>query len=322
MATSHYKSFAFQLTKTSSHQIPLGKHENIDSVADAELPYWMHFEKPSNHLQGHLIKKLNIPKTVRNILFSEEERPRCIKYQDSLLLILQGINSEQKTEHEKEMPMIRLWLTKKGLLTIGNGYLQAVNDLREDMKDYPLSDQVVCFVTLLEYLISYMSERTYQLDEQLDSIEASSELSNDAISNIMKIRQDTVRMRRYALSQREAIAMAVNKLEAFSSIFSGNFSELNEAMIRQVETLKTIRERAMIIQDNFTNQIGEISNKRMYVLTIIMLIFTPAFFVMGLFSMYLPTPGMNDPLSWWLVTIFIFVSSTGLFWLFKKKKWL
>ena len=78
----------------------------------------------------------------------------------------------------------------------------------------------------------------------------------------------------------------------------------------------------MIIHDNLANQIAEIANQRVYLLSVIMLLFTPAFFIMGLFSMYIPMPGMYSNVTWWVVCGIIVIVSYTLYFSFKRKKWL
>ena len=319
MSANTYKSFAYQFFESSNQLCSIGKYENIDTILSDDTPYWIHIENPSKSLQQRISKVFDITKPIRNILFNEEASPRCIKHKDSLILILQGVNPEGEIDDSK---IIRFLLTRNGLLSIGKGQLSAINDLRDDLKEHALGEHLTCFTTLVEYIISYMSDRIYKIDEMLDLMEECTDLTNEASTNLASVRQEAVHLRRFVLPQREAISQAVSKINLLQTQIPLNFSELYQMMVRQVETLRMIRERALIIQDNYSNQIGEISNRRMYVLTIIMLIFTPAFFVMSLFSMYLPLPGMNNRATWWLVILFIAVLSTGLFALFKYKKWL
>ena len=69
-----YKSFAYQFDPLVHVRLTNDKYDNIDMLMTDAKPYWMHFEKPSKHLQQQLIKKLAIPKAVRTMLFAEELR--------------------------------------------------------------------------------------------------------------------------------------------------------------------------------------------------------------------------------------------------------
>ncbi len=321
MAVNLSKSFAYQFSPLKALRLTNEKYENIETIVSDEAKYWMHLDKPSKALQQKLAKKLAMPKAVRSILFAESVRPRCVKHETGLVMIVQGIQPGKSSDYEN-VSSLRLWITSNGLVSISHGAIQAVQDLKKTMETLTEPTPMTCLTELLDHVLYYTEETTYLLDEALDKIETNLELTSEASQHIMLARQNIVSLRRYMIPQRDAFMTLAVKIAELSEPAAVTCKELADNMTRQVETLEMLRDRAAIIQDDVTNQLGEVSNRRMYLLTIIMLIFTPAFFVMGLFSMYLPIPGMNSPDTWWGVIGFIFVSSVGLTWLFKKKKWL
>ncbi len=321
MAEIFYKSFAYQFEPLMHIRLTSDIYDNIDALLKQQHPYWIHFEKPSKNLQQQLIKRLNIPKAIHTILLADESRPRCVKFDDDYVLIIQGIQPSVMTSDE-DIPSLRFWITPQGLLSLSTGKVQAIDDLQLNIKNLLDPTPLLCLTTLLEYVIGYTEDSSYQIDEELNKIEADFKYMDETTINIMNVRQNIIFLRRYILPQRDALIVLANKLENIPIGMKNTFKELSDSMLRQVETIEMLRERAMVIQDNVTNQIGDISNRRMYLLTIVMLIFTPAFFIMGLFSMYMPVPGMNSKFTWWGITTFIIVLSVGLFVLFKKKKWL
>lgn len=317
-----YKSFAYQFAPLTHVRLTNDKYDNIDMLVTSPNPYWMHFEKPSKYLQQQLIKKLSIPKAVRTMLFAEELRPCCLKFDNSLFLAIPGTKPSVVGVHE-DVPFLRFWLTANGLISVSMENVQSVQDIQVDLKTTQDPTHFYCLSTLIQYIISYSEEVIYQLDEELDKIEADFEATDQTIVSIMNIRQTIVRLRRYILPQRDALTFLANKVtELFSDPSVGTFKDIAETMLRQVDYLEVLRERAIITQDNLTNQLGEISNRRMYILTIVMLIFTPSSYIMGMFSMYLPIPGMYNPITWWVVNIVIIIVTVWLFILFRKKKWL
>ena len=296
-------------------------YPSLDSVLTSDHEYWLHFETPSKNLQQQLQKRLSIPKSVRLILFAEEVRSRCIKIEGGYILIVHGVQPSTMTGDE-DFPTLRFWITNKGVLSISTGKIQAMHDIQSLLQDEPDPNSMTCFIHVIENIINSLEDSIYHLDENLNKIESNFEYTEEATLNIMSIRQDIIFIRRYIFPQKDALINLSNKIDFVSDSIRASLKELSEGMLRQVEAIEMLRERAVIIQDNLTNQIGEIANRRMYLLTIIMLIFTPAFFIVGLFSMYLPIPGMNSRLTWWIVDIVILVVSYGLYKLFKVKNWL
>lgn len=321
MSTNNVKSFAYELDPLNLIRLTNDKYENIGTILENKKPFWMHFEQPSKTCQQQLIKKLNIPKAVRLVLFAEETRPRCLKHENTLVLIIQGIESGNPNTHFTS-PSLRFWITPQFILTVSTGKIKSIEEMHNDLKSEQAPSLNLCLTYLLEYAIFHIEESAYELDEILDKIETELNISEQVIPDMLLARQTILCLRRYVLPQRDAIVMLANKIDAIYPNADSTYKEISDSMIRQVETLEMLRERAMIIQDNITNQIGELSNKRMYLLTIIMLIFTPAFFIMGLFSMYIPIPFMNDKATWWAVLGFIIALSVALYYVFKKRKWL
>jgi len=319
---NYLKSFAYRLNPLSQIRLTNDKYDNIDTLLTGEESYWMDFEKPSKNLQQQLTKKLNIPKNVKTILFAEEEtRPRFVKCDHSYLLVLQGIDP-QTMVLDTEIPWLRLWITPKGILSISNADLRAIHDLQEEFTKQESVDLMQCLMMIIEYMTYYIEETTYNIDEKLYAIEVQNHIKETANLEIISMRQDVIQLRRYVIPERDAMITLANKMENLPPNIMAALKELNENMQRYAETIDSLRDRAIVIQDRLSNQLAEVSNRRMYILTVIMLIFTPAFFIMGLFSMYVPIPGMNSEYTWWILLLSIIVSSVILLYLFRVKKWL
>lgn len=313
-----YKSFALEfneLTHTSLHKDVGSK---VDKIISDGKSYWFHFEKISKNLQQQVCKKLGMPKSVRSVLFAEEVRPRCIRIEDGFVLIVQGIQPSY-VDSDIDFPTLRFWVTKKGILSIATDRIDAIYDFQKNIKgETPLA----CFSTLLEEICVHLEDTIYKLDETLFEIESNFEYTEDATYNIMEIRQNIIYLRRYILPQRDALISLANSEILSNEASKPLFKEHSNNMIRYVESIEMLKERSMIIQDNLANQIAEIANQRVYLLSVIMLLFTPAFFIMGLFSMYIPMPGMYSNVTWWVVCGIIVIVSYTLYFSFKRKKWL
>lgn len=315
------RSFCYQFKPNKLINFGNDKYSAVENVLNEKKPYWFYFQKPSKTLQSQLAKKMCIPKTARDILFAEEVRSRCIRFEKGVVLIMQGV--EPANIHVNEnFPTMRFWITDKGVLSLSTGNIEAIHDLESAIKSEEVTDPISALITLLNDLLYYLEEVIYQVDERLNKIETEIEYTEEATNRITLARQDIMYIRGYVFPQRGALTALSNKVSGLTETLRHDLKELSDNMLRQVELIEMMRERAVIIQDNITNQIGEISNRRMYLLTVIMLLFTPAFFIMGLFSMYMPIPGMDSKLTWWIITLVIFLSSIGLLVVFKKRKWL
>lgn len=321
MSETNYKSFAYLFSPLTYIGLTTDLYRNLEKVKESHLPYWCHIDKPSKNLQQQITKKFNMPKNAKQIIFADEVRARCVKVEDGIVLIMHYIEPSNLSEVE-DFPTLRFWITEQGIVSFSSRKVDALYAFRKTLKQTPdvLLDQV--FIELVENLLWELEETLYQIDERLNQIETSFEDNQTATQNIMSVRQDIIYLRRYVVPQRDAFIMLANKLTFVSESSKQLLKELSDNMQRQVESIEMLRERAVVVQDSLANQIAEVANRRMYILTIIMLIFTPPFFIMGMFSMYMPTPGMNSRDTWWILVAVMFALSLGLFKLFKWKRWL
>lgn len=321
MTTLCYKSFAYQFDPISHINLTNDKYANLDALLQSGRPYWCHFEKPSKNLQLQIGKKFSLPRGVKLILFADEVRARYQKIDAGYVLVLQGVQPSTMLGNE-DFPTLRFWLTENKILSFSTGRIEALYDVQKTEVSVTEPTIMSRFNDLLEHLIWSLEESIYQIDERLNQVETDFDYTEEATKKIMGIRQDIIFLRRYILPQRDALIMLSTKFDIVCDTTRAALKELSDNMLRQVESIEMLRERAIIIQDNLTNQIAEIANRRMYILTIIMLIFTPPFFIMGIFSMYLPIPGMNSHWTWWVIIGVMMTLSFGLYKLFKWKRWL
>ena len=324
--TTHIKrSFAYTYNPLKLTDLGSKKYSSLDTVLGEQGPYWLHFDRPSKNLTQQISKKLNLSKQVRTILFSQEQRPRCIKVNNSYILIIQLIDIKNIQREGDDFPSLRFWITQENLLSIcmGEGDTSALHELHDEINS--LADVTItpltCLATLLEDIAWHLEETAYSLDEKLDKIESNIKNIDEASTGIADIRQSIASIRRYVIPERDAIISLSHKVSSIPNAPISLFKEVSDSMIRESETIEMLRERATIIQDTLSNAIGGIANKRMYLLTLIMLIFTPAFFVMGLFSMSMPVPGIHSVTTWWIVTLFIVLFTVIMLWILKRKKW-
>lgn len=319
------KNFAYVFNPLNHVRLHKDVVSNINEWMQSKRPFWMHVEKPSKNLESKICKSLSIPKAARLILFAPEVRSRFVKVDKGFVFVIHSVQSSNMAL-EEDFPTLRLWITHDSVLSIASKKIQSIDDLHQLLKDPEVPDSdltpMYCLTNIIDCIIDYLEEVIYQLDEKLYKVESQFQCDDATITKITNIRQDIIYLRRYVNPQRDALINLASKLVFASGYSQTLLKELSDGMQRQVESIEMLRERAVVMQDNLTNQIGEISNRRMYLLTLIMLIFTPAFFIMGLFSESVSIPGMNNPYAWWGINISIVVTSYLLYKILKAKKWL
>lgn len=101
--------------------------------------------------------------------------------------------------------------------------------------------------------------------------------------------------------------------------------DLIHDITRHVEDLDGVRERAIIIQDEISNQLSEQMNRTMFKLSLIAATFLPLGFITGLLGMNLvgvPIPGAGTPWAFWAVCILLTGVGGMAVLIFRRLKWM
>jgi zinc transporter len=268
----------------------------------------------------------NTPSFVKAMLSAKESRPRTLAYEDSLLAAFRGVNLNKGSDPE-DMISIRLWIHGNTIITVQRRKLATTQDMIQTLKNGVGPKNISEF---LEVLLSTMTDKTIDaissLDNSLDHIE------DELIARTTKIdrtqlnvmRRRIVIMRRYLVPQRDAIGrIPVDKLTWLNETNSMHLREIADSCTRAVEELNAEHERATIIHEELFTIAQETLDKRMYLLSLVAIIFMPLSFITGLLGINVGgIPGSSFKYAFLVVCIAMFLIFCGQFLYLKRKKWL
>ncbi|HEY5715102.1 MAG TPA: CorA family divalent cation transporter, partial [Psychromonas sp.] len=174
-------------------------------------------------------------------------------------------------------------------------------------------------------LISRMSNTINDIEEKLATIEEQLLAKNTHVlrNDVVELRQQIIALRRYLAPQREAMLQLQNDRHGFFT--SEQHLELREALdnlMRYIEDLDSIRDRAVVVQEEIANKLNEQLNKRMYVLSILSAIFLPLGFFTGLLGINVGgIPGADNPYAFALFIGFLWLIIIVQIVLLKRNRW-
>ena len=160
----------------------------------------------------------------------------------------------------------------------------------------------------------------------MDSIEEQIVAQSEVVrrSELANLRRESILLRRYLAPQREAMArLVVEKTNLFTDNDRMHLRESTDRLIRYIEELDSVRDRAAVIQEELSNQRAEEMNKRMYVLSMVAAVFLPLGFLTGLLGINVGgIPGADNKFAFLIFSVLLVVVIVVQLFLFKKKKWL
>ncbi|NQV57008.1 MAG: zinc transporter ZntB [Rhodospirillales bacterium] len=259
---------------------------------------WVHLDRNGPEAIEYLQTSAGLDSVVSDALLADESRPRALEIDDGLLVNLRGVNLNPGADPD-DMVSIRVWARKDRIISSRRRKLMAINDIRERIAKNRGPNSAGEFIAELSTrLVERMADVIDDLDSNADELEAlvvTGERS-EIRAKLADIRMQSINLRRYLAPQREALSRIQN--ETFSWLDTRQKSRLREAsdrLIRYVEDLDSIRERATVIQDEVMSRFSEEMNKNMYILAIVATILLPLGFLTGLLGINVDgLPGSKD----------------------------
>lgn len=246
---------------------------------------WVHVDRNGPEAIKYIQNDAGLDPVVSDALLADESRPRAVAIDDCLLLNLRGVNLNPGADPD-DMVSIRVWVCEDRVISSRRRKIMAINDIRERVaKNREPKSSGEFIVALASRLVERMSDVIDDLDETEDELEALVVAGERAEirTKLAEIRKQAIKLRRYLAPQREALSRVQN--ETFSWLDARQKSRLREVsdrLIRYVEDLDSIRERAAVIQDEVMSRFSEEMNKNMYILAVVASILLPLGFLTGL----------------------------------------
>jgi zinc transporter len=271
--------------------------DDIDKWRPEDGLLWLHLDVAENPPREWLQDAIGLESLVVEALTADETRPRSLTLGDGLLTVLRGVNMNPGDDPE-DMVSIRMWIERDRIVSTRRRKLLSVQDLRE------LLEQGIGPRTSGEFLSELIGRLADRIGGFVDTIE-------DKLSSIEEAENDQppqVRRRLLAVLRRHE----TNRLR-----------EEADRVTRYLEDLDLARERAVVLQEELMNELAQLQNTRMYVLSVVAAIFLPLTFVTGLLGMNVGgLPGVDSPRGFLFALVVMVATSAVMLLYFRFRKWL
>ncbi len=300
--------------------------EDVASTVGGYEFVWLHLNMNNEETRQWIHQQNDIPDAAKSALLADETRPRVTQFDNGLVANLRGVNLNEGADPE-DMVSIRIWLNKNLVITTRRRRLKAAQDIHDAIKKGLAIENTGALVSkLATRLTDRMEPHVLEIEEEVDALE--DEILKGAghglRAKLAQTRQSAVHFRRFVAPQREAVArFAVDETGFFDQHSKIEIRETADKITRLVEEIDAARERAMVLQDQLTDQRAEEMNRNMMILSIVAAIFLPLGFLTGLFGINVGgMPGVDSPQAFWLVVLASIFISFVLILVFKLMKWL
>jgi zinc transporter len=287
---------------------------------------WLHIDYADTTAQQWLIKESGIDPLYCEALIAEDTRPRVVSSQNSILLILRGVNCNPGADPE-DMVALRMWIEERRIITMRHRKVMAIDDIQKSIQAGKGPESPSDFLVMTaNRLVDRMGDVVSDIDDAVDELEETVLIaeSYEIRPKLASVRRQSISLRRYMAPQRDVLARLQNeKISWLSDIDCMHIREVTERTARFIDDIDSARDRAAITQEELNNRLSEQMNKTMYVLSIVAAIFLPLGLITGLLGINVGgIPGTESKAAFGVVSLMLLVIAVIEFWMFKRRKWI
>ncbi len=297
-----------------------------DSLPQAQGLPWLHLNYADEAASAWLLGSDLLDTPVAEALCDEETRPRVLHHKNGLLLTLRGVNLNPGAEPE-DMVSIRLWIEDGRIISTRKRQLKSVKEIQADLEAGSGPRNCGEFlVALLARMTENIGGVIEELEDHMADVEEQLLQSPQphARQVLADVRREAVALRRYLGPQREALSRLVTERVPWMGTDDHfRIRETADELIRHIEDLDAVRERAALAHEEFVNHFSEKLNRRMFLLSVVTVVFLPLGFLTGLFGINVGgIPGAESPMGFAAFCLATVAVAVGIVLIFKRNRWL
>ncbi len=300
---------------------------DIAAWRPADGVLWVNLDYSMEVAARWLVDEAGLDATVREALTDSDPRPRATAYDDNLLVIARGINVNTGAALE-DMISIRGWFEPTRVLTLRRRRSRSVKSIGDDLqRNLGPRTTSELLATLIDRIVEHVGTHVDSLGDEIAAAEdevLGERRGNDLRGKLADQRRRAIALRRFLAPQREALGkLAVTGVPWLDEVARGRLAQNADRMTRTVEELDAARDRAAVTQEELQSRLAELTNQRLYVLSVMTAVFLPLGFVCSLLGVNVGgVPLQNASWAFWALCGVFVVGVAIQLWIFKIRGWL
>ncbi|WP_446007744.1 magnesium/cobalt transporter CorA [Candidatus Electrothrix sp.] len=321
--------------KETVDQQRIGSPKELAGFDDSESVAWITVEGLSD---VDLIEEIGImagihPLVIEDIL-TTHQRPKFEVYDSYLFIVssnLTGIQNEEKQEMVVEHEQISLLILANAVFV----FRERTDDLFQPLirriktrrgKIRSMGSDYLAYA-LIDILVDQLFHLTDTMDDTITLLEDRllfSEPTKDMPITIQQLKREAIFIKKHVVPIKELTGAILRSdsplIHERTNIY---FRDVSDHALRLSEAVESYRELLAGLSSLYISGLSNRMNEVMKVLTLFASVFIPLTFLAGIYGMNFEyMPELHWKWAYPILWLFFLIIPAGLFWYFRKKKWL
>ncbi|OTA15880.1 zinc transporter ZntB [Xenorhabdus vietnamensis] len=296
-----------------------------DSLVTAEQPVWQHLDYKNPDSHQWLMNTALLSSPVKEGLVSESIRPKVLRTGEGTLITLRSVNRNDNARPD-HLVSFRIYINDKIIISSRHRKIHSIDQVQEDLHNGVGAKSTGNW--LIEIAGAITDEVNDFIEELHDNlIELEDNILEQKVpgrGELVLLRKQLIVLRRYMAPQRDVfIRLASERLPWMSDEERRLMQEVSDRLGRGMDDLDGCIARTAILADEITSMMADAMNRRIYMMSLLTMIFLPTTFLTGLFGVNLGgIPGNKYQFGFGLFTLLLSLLMVIFAWWLRRSKWL
>lgn len=287
--------------------VPLRLEELGAALARPEGVVWAHLNASASRAKQWLTACELLPDPIRQDLLEIDERTRLEPIGDSILGVIGDVAAGADPDPWR-LATLRFFAGRRFLISTRRRPVNCASKLARLVRDgMRVKSAAALVVGLLQHAADAVAARARELARDTDRTE-----DEVLAGRVAPARQRLGKARRRAARLRRQVALrprAIDRLRARLPTWLDDderyeLLDMLDLMETLVDELNAIEQREAALEAEVAAQLGEETNRNLYILSVVTVIFLPMTLITGVFGMNVGgLPGLESPSSFWWVML-------------------
>ncbi|MDR0218989.1 MAG: zinc transporter ZntB [Enterobacteriaceae bacterium] len=295
------------------------------ALATAGQPFWQHLDYKNQSCRQWIKHTALLSAPVKEGLAGENIRPKLIRSGEGAMIMLRTIN---RNEHARPDHLIsfRIYINDRMIISSRHRKVDAIDQVMADLNNGTgVKNTGHWLVEVAGAITDEVNDFIEELHDSLIAFEDNIlEQKTPGRGELVLLRKQLIVLRRYMAPQRDVfLRLASEKLPWMNDEERHLMQDISDRLGRGLDDLDGCIARTAVLADEITSIMADAMNRRIYMMSMLTMIFLPSTFLTGLFGVNLGgIPGNEAKFGFGLFSMLLSLLIAAFVWWLKRSKWL